>query len=150
MNKFISKEIGEFTINIYGTSINPLFKAIDIAKILGLQSVKAELPYFLESEKIRKDYISEKGIKERTTFLTPRAVYKFILNKDVGDELINSVIGVVNDIKIENQEKDELTEYWKKCTEKQEVIDFYNQYKELLQLENENMKLKLECRKVSN
>jgi prophage antirepressor-like protein len=74
---FQDEEINKDVV-ITGTYSNPLFKANDIAEILGLTNVRSVLSHFDSSKKITQNYQTSRGIQQMV-FLTKKGVNKLLM-----------------------------------------------------------------------
>jgi prophage antirepressor-like protein len=99
--KAFSLTDGEIHINIKGTYENPLFKANDIGKILGIKKIKDNIADFNDDEK-EAITIGSLGGPQKTIFLTELGLYKIIgrSRKPIAQTFQKWIINIVKEIRI--------------------------------------------------
>lgn len=68
----------EHKITVYGTLDNPLFKVMDISKILNIPDIKSHIKKFDSTEKVVL-YVQSKHGKRKRTLFTIKGFTKFLL-----------------------------------------------------------------------
>jgi prophage antirepressor-like protein len=129
---FIENDMS-YPITIIGTYENPLFKASDIAEILGIVNIRQNIVSFNDTQRVIQKIITPGG-EQNIIFLTELGLYKLLFrsNKPIAEKFQNWTAGVIKEIRItgeyklkkELEEKDKIIEQ-QKCLleEKDNEID---------------------------
>jgi prophage antirepressor-like protein len=73
------KKFGDLDIQIYGTHENPLFKANEIGKLLGIKKIHESIKDFNEKEKVVYSITDTRGRLQDTNMLTEIGLYKVLM-----------------------------------------------------------------------
>ena len=101
MDNLIMKKFNEFNVEIRGNINNPLFKANDIAKILGIQNIHQN-SYLKDSDKTLLSIIYEGAGAKDTLFLTESGLYKTLMKsrKKISEEFQEWVCNILKQIRL--------------------------------------------------
>lgn len=75
-HQLLIKQFQHFNIEIYGTYEDPLFKANDIANLLGIKDIRTTLRDFDKDEWHSMPVIDNLGRRQDTNMLTEDGLYK--------------------------------------------------------------------------
>lgn len=91
-------------ITIKGTLENPLFKACDIGKVLGLTNIRQNIQDFDETEKDVSLTYAHSG-QQNITFLTEKGLYKILFKsrKPIAIKFQNWVCDVIKEIRLKGK-----------------------------------------------
>jgi len=137
----------QMNVIIKGTHKNPLFRASDIAEILGISNIRTSIVDYTETEKTTIN-IHTIGGNQNVTFLTTRGLYKLLIKskKPIAIKFQNWVYEVVDEIRLtgEYKLKQEIKEKEEKLLETeqklQKVEENAKQTEQKLQKVEENVK----------
>lgn len=92
-------------IVIRGTKENPLFRASDIANVLGINNIRMSIKDYNESEKDDVSITDSIGRNQEVTFLTEKGLYKVLFKsrKPIAEQFQNWVCEVVKEIRLTGQ-----------------------------------------------
>lgn len=90
-------------VQIKGTDIDPLFRAKDIALILGINNFRESIKNYDDDEKVLIDCLTNGGV-QKTIFLTEIGLYRFIFrsNKEIAKQFNKWICKVIKDIRNDN------------------------------------------------
>jgi prophage antirepressor-like protein len=128
-----------YQVNIQGTHENPLFKANDIGKILGIKKIKDNIQDFDETEKEAVS-IGTLGGPQETTFLTEIGLYRIIgrSRKPIAQIFQRWIINIIKEIRIHGMYKLNLeNEVDKKLYEQKNIESLHQKLMKIYH--NENM-----------
>src|SRR5437867_1705489 len=101
IEKFVENDI-DYKVTILGTLEKPLFKALDVGKILDIKQIRNSLSEFVE-DKDKKTIMfnTSKGYRP-TIFLTEKGLYKIVLRSRKPNAVIfqDWVCDVVEEIRV--------------------------------------------------
>jgi prophage antirepressor-like protein len=95
-------------IIIKGTNENPLFRASDIALVLGINNIRMSIKDYNETEKIDDVTITDSiGRNQQVTFLTEKGLYKVLFKsrKPIAEQFQDWVCDVIKEIRLTGQYK---------------------------------------------
>lgn len=127
-------------ISILGTQDDPLFKATDVAELLGLGNVHQSLLDFDESEKVLRTS-STRGGEQLVTYLTEEGLYKLILRsrKPIAKQFTKWVVNVIKEIR-----KTGRYELQKEIEEQLLITEKYKEELETVKIQNETLQKQLD------
>lgn len=135
------------SVTILGTREEPLFKASDIADILGINNVRAVTADWDSSEK-HVTAIDTLGGKQSVTFLTEDGLYRLIFrsNKPIAERFRKWVVSVMKEIRLTGKYelpediKERLSQSEAKTAELEQQLLEVSQQKETLEKEMNTMR----------
>lgn len=97
---FLIKQFGDLDFEIHGTQEDPLFKAADIGRLLGINQIRKTIQNLDSEYKVLRAGDTIKGIQDQW-FLTEQGLYKvlFISRKNIAIEFQKWVFNVVKEIR---------------------------------------------------
>jgi prophage antirepressor-like protein len=92
-------------IIIKGTDSDPLFRAIDIGKILGISNIRQTIKDFDNSERTEINTLDVIGRNQKTTFLTEKGLYNILFSsrKEIVKTFKNWMFEVVKEIRLTSE-----------------------------------------------
>jgi len=132
-HQLLIKQFQHFNIEIYGTYEDPLFKANDIANLLGIKDIRTTLRDFDKDEWHTMPVIDNLGRPQDTNMLTEDGLYRLLMisRKPIAKQFQKWVFKIIKEIRINsnkqlqqnNQQLQKQLEYYKEKTFEQTPLD---------------------------
>ena len=132
-HQLLIKQFQHFNIEIYGTYEYPLFKANDIANLLGIKDIRTTLRDFDKDEWHTMPVIDNLGRPQDTNMLTEDGLYRLLMisRKPIAKQFQKWVFKIIIDIRrnsnkqlqLTNQHLQKQLEYYKEKTFEQTLLD---------------------------
>jgi prophage antirepressor-like protein len=132
-HQLLIKQFQHFNIEIYGTYEDPLFKANDIANLLGIKDIRTTLRDFDKDEWHTMPVIDNLGRHQDTNMLTEDGLYRLLMisRKPIAKQFQKWVFKIIKEIRINsnkqlhenNQQLQKQLEYYKEKTFEQTPLD---------------------------
>lgn len=132
-HQLLIKQFQHFNIEIYGTYEDPLFKANDIANLLGIKDIRTTLRDFDKDEWHSMPVIDNLGRRQDTNMLTEDGLYRLLMisRKPIAKQFQKWVFKIIKEIRINsnkqlhenNQQLQKQLEYYKEKTFEQTPLD---------------------------